>query len=59
MDHPDNYTVLGIEKPFPMVGAIGGGLLISLAVMALAHVAFIRGWWPIDEIIEGEPLFHF
>ncbi|UYL87552.1 membrane protein [Mycobacterium phage Dynamo] len=55
----DRYTVFGIEKPFPWVGAIGGGLLVSLAVMALAHVAFSRGWWPIDELIEHESLFHF
>ncbi|AII28172.1 hypothetical protein VC74_gp24 [Mycobacterium phage Sparky] len=25
MDHPDNYTVFGIEKPFPWVG-LGVGL---------------------------------
>lgn len=59
MDHPDNYAVFGIEKPFPWVAALSAGLLGGLVLTALLNLAFVRGSWPVDQIIEGESLFHF
>ncbi|AAN12585.1 gp24 [Mycobacterium phage Che9c] len=57
MDHPDNYTVFGIEKPFPWVG-LGVGLLGGLVLTGALSWAFASGSVAlIEKLIDDRPDF--
>ncbi|AIM40970.1 hypothetical protein PBI_SQUIRTY_23 [Mycobacterium phage Squirty] len=57
MDHPDNYTILGIEKPFPWVG-LGVGLLGGVVLSALLSYGFATGTIAlVEKIIDDRPDF--
>ncbi|QFG11096.1 hypothetical protein KNU73_gp23 [Mycobacterium phage Xula] len=56
-DHPDNYTILGIEKPFPWIG-LGAGLLGGVILTALLSWGFVTGTLPlVEKIIDDRPSF--
>ncbi|QBP31895.1 hypothetical protein I5J42_gp25 [Mycobacterium phage GreaseLightnin] len=56
-DHPDNYTILGIEKPFPWAG-LGIGLLGGLVLTGLLSWAFVTGTLPfVERLIDDRPSF--
>lgn len=56
-DHPDNYTILGIEKPFPWIG-LGIGLLGGLVLTGVLSWAFAMGALPlIEKLIDDRPDF--
>ncbi|QAY04880.1 hypothetical protein KNU45_gp026 [Mycobacterium phage Ochi17] len=57
MDHPDNYTILGIEKPFPWIG-LGLGLLGGLILTGLLSWAFATGSVAlVEKLIDDRPDF--
>ncbi|MBU8833588.1 hypothetical protein [Mycolicibacterium goodii] len=57
MDHPDNYTVLGIEKPFQWI-ALGVGLLGGLVLTGVLSWAFATGSVAlIEKILDDRPDF--
>ncbi|QUE26208.1 hypothetical protein SEA_AKHILA_22 [Mycobacterium phage Akhila] len=56
-DHPDNYTILGIEKPFPWIG-LGLGLLGGLILTVLLSWAFATGSVAlVEKLIDDRPDF--
>ncbi|QDK01131.1 hypothetical protein I5J50_gp25 [Mycobacterium phage Purky] len=57
MDHPDNYTAFGIEKPFPWVG-LGMGLLCGVVLTGVLSWAFATGSVAlIEKILDDRPDF--
>ncbi|UGU31395.1 hypothetical protein LT350_00015 [Mycolicibacterium smegmatis] len=56
-DHPDNYTILGIEKPFPWIG-LGAGLLGGLVLTGVLSWAFATGSVAlVEKLIDDRPDF--
>ncbi|XAF37028.1 minor tail protein [Mycobacterium phage MKC-IRE-02] len=56
-DHPDNYTILGIEKPFPWIG-LGLGMLGGLILTGLLSWAFATGSVAlVEKLIDDRPDF--
>ncbi|AGT12230.1 hypothetical protein PBI_VELVETEEN_23 [Mycobacterium phage Velveteen] len=56
-DHPDNYTILGIEKPFPWAG-LGIGLLGGLVLTGVLSWAFATGSVAlVEKLIDDRPDF--
>ncbi|QGJ88198.1 hypothetical protein PBI_STANNES_25 [Mycobacterium phage StAnnes] len=57
MNHPDNYTIFGIEKPFPWVG-LGLGLLGGLILTGLLSWVFATGSVAlVEKLIDDRPDF--
>ncbi|AEL98188.1 hypothetical protein PBI_BIGNUZ_25 [Mycobacterium phage BigNuz] len=57
MDHPDNY-VMGIEKPLPVVAALGIGAVLGLVLFALLSLGFATGTLPLlEKLIDDRPDF--